>query len=155
MNVATGVACPWTPRSTAGWINDVSGAGPGSKDVSFNVQRNDGAARSGSVEVGGSAITISQSAPPAPTPTCSYGVDRTSVDVPRGGGKFVVQVKTSAGCGWVVAQPREQTWVSFDPAKGSGPGQVVVVVGDNATRKPRTAKIEVAGHGIAITQPAD
>jgi hypothetical protein len=155
VNVTTGVACPWKPSATVGWINELSGAGPGSKEVSFAVQRNDGAARSGRVEVGANGITISQSAAPAPVPTCSYGVDRTSVDVPRPGGKFVVQVRTSSGCGWVVTQPKEQTWVSFDPAKASGPGQVVVVVGENATRRPRTAKVEIAGHAIAITQPAD
>jgi hypothetical protein len=156
VNVRTGVACPWKPGATVGWINQLSGAGPGSKDVTFTVQRNDGAARTGRVEIGSTAVSVSQDAPPAQAPTCSFTVGPTTANVPRAGGTIVVQVRTSSGCGWVVAQPREQSsWVSFDPMKGGGPGEVRVVVAENATRKPRTAKIEIAGQGVSLPQSAD
>jgi hypothetical protein len=156
VSVRTGVACPWKPSATVGWINQLSGAGPGSKDVTFTVQRNDGAARTGSVEVGTTAVSVSQGPPPPQAPACSFTVGPTSVDVRRAGGTFFFQVRTSSGCGWGVEQPREQSsWVSVDPMKASGAGEVRVVVADNATRKPRTAKIAIAGQGVSLAQAAD
>src|SRR5262249_49368328 len=54
--------CSWQASSTAGWITITSGnSGTGSGSIAITIQANTGAARTGSVLVGGQALGVSQS----------------------------------------------------------------------------------------------
>ena len=61
IEVGTVGGCTWTPVSGASWIS-VSGGGSGNGTVTYTVQANAGAARTGTITVGGQAFTITQAA---------------------------------------------------------------------------------------------
>ncbi|MDQ5986307.1 MAG: Virginiamycin B lyase [Syntrophus sp. SKADARSKE-3] len=55
--------CNWTATASASWITITAGAsGTGNSTVSFSVTENTGAARTGSITIGGQTFTIAQSA---------------------------------------------------------------------------------------------
>src|SRR6185503_6754601 len=81
VTVSAGATCPWTATSGATWITINAGAtGTGNGTVVFSVAPNTGAARTGTLTIGGRAFTVSQAGtssppPPAPPPAaCSYSI---------------------------------------------------------------------------------
>ncbi|HVT03054.1 MAG TPA: glycoside hydrolase family 44 protein [Thermoanaerobaculia bacterium] len=73
INVVAGQGCTWTATSNASWIV-ASTAGSGNGTVGYTVAMNLGAARSGSISVGGLTFTANQTAAvAAPTATVSGG----------------------------------------------------------------------------------
>jgi len=153
--VTAGAACPWTPSTTQPWIRDLSGAGPGSRQISFKVDRHDGSEeRKGEIKIGPESIKLTQAgAPPSQAP-CTYAVDTTDTRaVGWEAGKFAVGIKTAAGCAWDTKKSHD--WITVDPARGAGPGTVGVSFPANPTREPRPATLIVAGREIRITQAAN
>ena len=67
--VSTGAGCPWTASSNANWLQITgasTGSGPGR--FGYSVKANSGPARSGIIQVGPQAFTVTQQAAPLPTP---------------------------------------------------------------------------------------
>lgn len=62
--VNTGSECDWTPQAGAGWINVVSGNGPGSGTVSYQVAANSGAFRQANISVANKNHSVRQDAMP-------------------------------------------------------------------------------------------
>jgi hypothetical protein len=62
--------CPWTARSLASWI-DLRSAdeGRGNGEIDVRIGRNTGGRRSGTVEVAGKSVVVSQREAPAPVPS--------------------------------------------------------------------------------------
>jgi hypothetical protein len=83
--VTAGSTCSWTATSNASFLTITAGAtGTGNGTVTYAVAANTGAARTGTITVAGTVLTISQSAPSAPTgtlaaPTASAPVGGRSV----------------------------------------------------------------------------
>jgi hypothetical protein len=69
VTVATGVGCPWTATSAAGWITIISGAnGTGSGTMNYAVAANAGSTpRTGTISIAGQTFSVTQ-AGTAPTP---------------------------------------------------------------------------------------
>ena len=63
ISVAAGAGCTWNATVTSGaeWISITSGSGLGDGSVQFSVSPNSGAARSGTIVVGGQAFAVTQS----------------------------------------------------------------------------------------------
>jgi alpha-D-ribose 1-methylphosphonate 5-triphosphate synthase subunit PhnG len=68
LTVTTGTGCVWTATTGESWIHITAGSGPGSGTVSYAVDLNTGAARTGTITAGGQAYAVSQAA--GVTSTC-------------------------------------------------------------------------------------
>ena len=64
-NVSAGAGCAWSAVSNAPWITITDGSsGTGNGVVVFNAALNSGAARSGTITIGGQTLTVTQRAAP-------------------------------------------------------------------------------------------
>jgi hypothetical protein len=64
-NVSAGAGCAWSAESNAPWITITAGSsGTGNGVVVFNAALNPGAARSGTITIGGQTLTVTQQAAP-------------------------------------------------------------------------------------------
>jgi hypothetical protein len=143
VNVTTGNSCSWTATPDQLWIHTASG-GTGSGTVTYTVDANPGAARSGSIIVAGQTFAISQSAA-----ACGYTLGATSsgtLAASAGGG--AVSITAGAGCAWT-ATPN-QTWIHTTSA-GSGNGTVTFTVDANGGTN-RSGTITVAGQTFTVVQ---
>jgi hypothetical protein len=85
-DVATLTGCAWNAVSTANWITITSGqSGSANGTVGLTIAANTGAARTGQVNAGGQAFTVTQAAamteppPPPPPPTPSVHLEGTAL----------------------------------------------------------------------------
>jgi trimeric autotransporter adhesin len=111
VNVTTSTGCGWTATSNANFIGITSGAsGTGNGTVSYNVAANTGAARSGTLTIGGKTFTVNQSAPN----TTPSGPSVSTTNLPAGtiGAAYSTTLMASGG-----QQP--YTW-SFNGTLPSG-----------------------------------
>jgi len=61
VNVTAGTNCDYAARSNSSWITVTGGnPGSGSGTISFSVQPNGGAARTGTINIGGTVLTVNQ-----------------------------------------------------------------------------------------------
>src|SRR5262249_1672892 len=89
-NVTTGAGGRWGAAPADGRIPITGGApGIGNGTVSFTVQANNGASRTGTISVRGQVFTITQ---------CGFDVSPTSASFGSGGGTGSVTVSSAAGC---------------------------------------------------------
>jgi hypothetical protein len=149
VTVSSGAGCAWMATSNAPWIAVTSGAsGTGSGPVSIAVDMNPGAARSGTVTIGGQTLTVTQQAAP-----CTYAIDPASQTMSAAGGTGSVAVTAAAGCGWN-AVSSDPSWLTIaSGASGAGSGPVSFTVAPN-TGLERSATLTIAGHIFILTQAA-
>ena len=171
-SVAVSVAgtCQWTATSNASWITVTSGAtGTASGAVTFSVASNTGAARTGTLTIGGRALTVSQAGsgsptpppptpppptPPAPNPpaSCSYAVNPRNDSAPAPGGSGTVDVSTTSACAWTASS--NASWITITSGgNGTGDGRVGYLVQSNVGAS-RTGTLTVAGQTVTVTQAA-
>jgi hypothetical protein len=147
VNVTTGSTCAWTATSNAAWITVTAGAsGTGNGTVSYLVSPNPGAARSGTITIGGQTFTVNQAAL-----VCSFTVAPANFDIPRTGGGGTVAVTTAAGCSWTATTT--DAWITITAgASGTGSGSVTFSVAANTTGRDRKGNLTVAGKNVDINQ---
>jgi hypothetical protein len=149
---ASAATCAWTATANVGWLTLSSGAsGTGNGTVAFTVAVNTGAARSGTLTIGGQTFTVSQNAPPPP---CSFGIAPTSQNVSRSGGSGSIAVTASApSCAWTATAGAP--WLTITSgASGTGNG----TVGFSATANPggsRSGTLTIGGQAFTVTQAGD
>lgn len=127
VNVNSG--CPYTATTSTPWITILNGSGTGSGSFTFSVATNTGAARSGTITVGGRTVTVNQAA------ACTYSLGTTTLTPGRGGLLTSIEVTTQSGC------PRTGTttsdWVTtWTPGNdtGSGPTEISVILNEGPAR---------------------
>ncbi|MBO0722686.1 MAG: fibronectin type III domain-containing protein, partial [Blastocatellia bacterium] len=148
--LTTGVGCPWTASSNAGWlsVSPTSGSGPAS--FSYSVQANSGGQRTGAITVGGQTLTITQAPNQA---SCTYSLNPSSQSFGTGGGSGSFNLTTGAGCHWDAATA--DGWITitggatgtFNGTNGTVSFTVQVNNGG-----PRTGTITVSGHNFTVAQ---
>lgn len=145
----TAASCSWTATSNASWIQITSGgSGTGNGVVNYTVQPNSGAARSGTMTIGGQTFTVNQGAGCAGT----YSINPTSTQIAASGGTGSVSVTTNAGCAWTAIS--NAGWIQITSgAAGNGSGAVDYSVQANAG-SARSGTIAVAGQTFTVNQPA-
>jgi hypothetical protein len=148
-NVSAGVGCAWTATSNATWITVTGGSsGTGNGVVVFNAAENQGAARSGTITIGGQTLTVTQQAAP-----CTVSISRTSQTIAAAGGTGSVGVTAGASCGWTASAGA--AWITISSgASGTGNGTVTFVAAPNATGADRSGIISIAGQSFTLTQTA-
>jgi hypothetical protein len=151
VTVTTTTGCTWTATRNVPWLTVTSGAsGNGTGTVGYSVEANTGGARSGTLTIAGRTFTVTQA---APTPSCTYSIDPTAVNVAAGAGAGPsVTVTTTAGCTWTAT--RNVPWLTVTAgANGSGTGTVGYNVDAN-TAGARTGTLTIAGRTFTVTQAA-
>lgn len=150
LSVRVGSACRWTV-TTPPWITPSPREGTDSRVVALSVAAHEGPARSGTVQVGGQSINVSQPS------GCKYSVSASSLGFSCVGGVEELSVTTTApGCAWSAAT--HDSWISISPGSGSGTGTVAVraasfTCGSIAMPDPfRRGKITVAGFPVSVVQ---
>jgi hypothetical protein len=134
------------------WVTiNTSASGTGNATIAFSVAANAGAARTGTLDVGGQTFTVNQAG--APQPACSVAIDRNSQSVAVGGTTGVsVAVSAGAGCGW--AATSNAAWITITAgATGSGNGKVTFNVAAN-TGSARTGTLTIGGNAFTVNQAA-
>ncbi len=162
--LSTQAGCRWSASSNASWITVTSGAsGTGNGSVGFGVAANTGAARTGTLTIGGRAFTVSQAAPaapppqpppppPTPPPSCNYSVSPDEVKFKEGGGTGTVNVSTGSTCAWTAKS--NDSWITITAgASGTGNGSVRFSVAVNSGKK-REGSLTVAGGNVNVVQDA-
>ena len=160
--VTTDDGCPWTASTSAPWIAISAGSsGTGSGTIVYTLGYNFDAARQAIIEVRWPAPTAGQNVRVAQA-GCTYGVSKTSIDVPAAGGDFSFDVISSStdtscggplqdGCMWSAAS--SASWVtvtSWMPRWGDD--RVSFSVAANGTGSMRTATITVRDKVVTIRQ---
>jgi hypothetical protein len=140
--------CAWTVSSDVTWIaNPSPEAGQGAADVSFNVAPNaESVPRQGTLAVNDSRLRISQ----APAP-CRFEVSPRTLTLGRAGAAAPLAVTAGVGCAWT-ATP-DATWLTVNPASGTGPATVTVVAPANPGLV-RISSVTVAGIVVVTSQEA-
>ena len=140
--------CTWSASSTARWIVvSAPTSGDGSGAVRFEVMPNDGAERSGAINIGGEALAISQS---RGAPDCAVSIDPSAAAMPAAGGTATFNVISAAGCEWTAES--SVSWITIvDGARGSGRATVRFRVTSNAGGS-RTGRIEVGATAFTVNQ---
>jgi hypothetical protein len=146
--------CAWETSSGAPWISVTAGAtGTGPGTVTIRAASNTGIARTGSVDVGGQMLTVSQAAAPIAPPTipsCNFSIQPTTVSMPIAGGTGTAAVTATAGCAWDATSV--SPWVTITSgASGQGRGNVTFSVAPN-TGSARIAELSIAGKVLSISQ---
>ncbi len=152
VTLTTAAACTWTVSTEAPWIGITSSReGAGSTTVTYNVGRNNGPERSGTLAIANQTFTVTQGA--APLPGCTYSVAPTSQSVPAAGGAATpIGVTTSSECTW--AATSSTTWITITSgASGTGGGSVNFTVAANSG-PARVGSLTIAGQSVSVTQAA-
>jgi len=148
--VAAEPGCPWSAASNMPWISiQAPGSGMGAGSVSFTVALNHGAARSGTISVGGKIFTVTQEAGLAPG--CTGALASNSLSAPQTGVKGTVNLTIGDSCAWVGSS--NQPWAQIFPISWTGPRAVEYTVFPNFSTKTRTAILNAALQPFVITQP--
>jgi hypothetical protein len=149
---ASASTCAWTAASGAPWLIVTGGAsGLGNGVVTFNVDANPAAARTGNITIAGQTFTVSQAAPPPP---CTFSIAPGSESVPAAGGNGSVMVNASAPtCAWTATSNNADWLVVTSGATGTGSGPVLYSASPNMVDSDRTGTIAIAGQTFTVTQP--
>jgi hypothetical protein len=121
----------------------------GNGTVTFNYAANQGAARVGTITIGGQAFNVSQA---AGTGTgCTYTVSPTTLVIPPAGGTSTVNLTTGAGCNYTATS--SMPWLTITSgSSGSGSGAITVVAPANNGTGPLTATLTIGGQTVQVTQ---
>ncbi len=147
-NLTTTSACDWQAVRSDSWITVTGGAsGTGNGTVSFSVAANSGAARTGTITVGGRLFTITQAS------SCTYQLSHFSAGYPAGGTNFDgLSLTAGSGCPWMATS--NANWITITSgSSGSGNGSVTWSVAAN-TGPARQGTLTVAGITFTINQAA-
>ncbi len=143
--------CVWTAQSNANWITVTSGnSGTGNGTIGYSVAvNNSGSPRTGSITIGGSDFTVTQSAPNLAT----FALAPTSSFFTNTGGTGTANVATGSGNAWTAQS--NAAWITINSgSSGSGPGAVNYTVAANSTGSPRTGIVTIATIPFVVTQGA-
>ena len=149
VSVTAPAGCPRPATSNDSWITVASGAtGTGNGTVTLNVAANTGAARTGTVTIGGQTFTVTQA---AGTPSCSYSINPTSQTVGSDSGTgSAIAVTTGAGCPWTAAS--NVGWLQIaSGSSGNGNGTVAFTF-SSFNGSSRTGTMTIAGQTFTVTQ---
>lgn len=154
VTVTAPAGCPWAASSTVSWITVAPAAGSGNATVNFTVAVNSGTGRTGTITVGGVAVTIQQtSGLSSPPPACAISLQPTSASVPAAGGTGTVAVTAAAGCAWTVSALA--SWITLTtPPSGSGNGSVGFSVAANTATTARSGTLNIGGQTFTVNQAA-
>ena len=138
--------CNWIPAVSHDWITITNGGTrTGTSSVNFDVARNSGEPRDGTISVGSQVFTIHQSAP-----SCRYQLSTTNGSFGGEGGSGTVTVTAARACAWTASA--SVSWVAIaGSTSGNGNGTVSFTVQPN-TGAARNGILTIRGQRFTVTQ---
>ncbi len=129
------------------WITITGGSsGTGNGSVVFNAAVNAGAARSGTLTIGGQTLTVTQRAAP-----CTFSIAPASQTIGAAGGSGAVSM-TTGSCAWTASR---QSGVAVDYGGSSGTGSArSCLPRRECDRRGPDRHDHVAGQSFVLTQTA-
>ena len=153
-SVAVTANSTWDVIAVAPWITVTSaGSGTGNGTVTFTAAANAGAARSGSILIGGQTYTVHQNGVATGTTAgCSYLIQSsTTQTVTTAAGTGMIQIITGQNCAWTAAS--DASWLTIQSgSSGTGNGAISYAVTENGTGVARSGSIVMAGQMVAVNQ---
>jgi hypothetical protein len=145
---ANASSCAWSLPTLPTWITgSTASSGMGTARVTLTVSANGGVARSATLNILGSTVTITQAAG-----VCTYVTSPAGQFFASAGGAGTFQVIADGGCGWKVTGT--QSWIALTGAtSGSGNATVSYQVAANSGAT-RQATLSVGGAAYTIEQSA-
>ena len=138
--------CGWAATTTAPWITITGGAsGVGNGSVTFSVTANSGSGRTGTINIGSQAHSVTQAG------SCTIAIAPSSQTVPAAGGTATsVTVTAASGCTWTAVP--SQSWLTVTSG-GSGSGNGTVGLNAAANIGPdRSATVTIASETHTVSQ---
>jgi CSLREA domain-containing protein len=143
--LTTQPGCAFTTVSSNDFIRiDYGASGTASSVVYFSVQANTGAARTGTITIGGQTFTVNQSA------DCSFTVNVNPQSFTSSGGVGIVTVTTQEGCAWSVSSP--DSWISIATGAGGAGSEMFDFTIARNSGVDRTGTLIIAGQTFTIAQ---
>ena len=100
----------------------------------------------------GEALNLTLAVDPNSTGPCTISLSSNGpISAASAGATGTVNVTAPATCGWTATSP--ETWLTFNPASGTGNGSVTYTVAANYGPARQTT-IGIAGHPFTVTQGA-
>jgi uncharacterized protein (TIGR03437 family) len=148
LNVAAAASCAWTAVSNADWITLTGNtSGAGNSTVAYAIAANTGAARIGTLSIGGATFTVTQAAA-----TCAYTFSPASQHFEASGANASVDVTTAGYCAWTATS--NAGWLTITSGSGGlGNGPISYNVAPN-TGPARSAALTISGQAFNVTQAA-
>jgi hypothetical protein len=144
-SIAIATSCAWTARTDVNWADVAPGSGNGNGTPTLTVNENGTFfGRSFVVTINGQNFTVSQA-----QTTCSFSLDRNTLDVSADGETQMIQVTTSEGCGWTASA--SESWIRVVTTSGTGTSRVYFEIAPN-TGDVRHAYVTIAGLRVDVTQ---
>jgi regulation of enolase protein 1 (concanavalin A-like superfamily) len=141
--------CTWSANALDNWLTVTSGAsGAGNGTVSVSVAANSGPARTGTLDVGGQTVTVSQAAM-----ACTYTLTPPNVSMSASAGTVAVTVNAAAAfCGWTAVS--NAPWIAVsEGSTGTGNGTLALSVDANSAAA-RTGTVTIADQTFTVSQAA-
>jgi hypothetical protein len=150
VQVQTIDGCSWAAESNAGWVRVLEGStGSGSGAVWFEVARNDGPERAGTISIAENTFSVVQRGAGA---ACTYTMSPLAGSFGPAGGELTVSVAAPPGCAWTTTS--NAGWITvLNGQSGTGNGTVRFRVAAN-TGAARTATLLIAGQTFVLSQQA-
>jgi glucan-binding YG repeat protein len=151
-DVLTPSNCDWTATSLASFItitSAVSGTG-GAPPITFTVDANMGAGRTGRIQVvnGGFTRLFSVQQPSG----CPFALSQENIHFSGSVGSGQVQVTAAGACGW--SSLTKDNWITINSGAGTGNGTVNFTVAANSTGNERTGTVQIGARTLTIMQGA-
>jgi len=143
-SISANADCAWEAISDSAWLTvgePETGFGPAT--VPYSVAVNLGIQRTGSINVRGAALLVTQSA------GCAYDIDPKQQSFPTTGGDGSFDVNTTAECPWTPTTTAN--WIAIETPQTVGPGTAEFTVAANAG-PDRTGTIVVGDQVFEVEQ---
>jgi hypothetical protein len=139
--------CAWQVVTNVDWIAVTSpsgGAGLGTNVVTYVVQANGGASRTGTIQVGPVRFTVNQ-----PAGACIQTLNPMQVDLPATGGNGTVQV--TSNCTWTAVS--NDAWITITGgASANRDGTLSYSVQANPLAPSRSGTIRIGNQTFTVNQ---
>jgi hypothetical protein len=143
-SITTAAGCSWTAKSAVDWIIPSPASGSGPAQVSYSVEFNPGAVRSGSITVAGQLIAINQAS------QCTWSFAPPSHELSADGGFGSVLVFVTGPCTWTAVSNAD--WIQIVAgASGVGGGLLQFTAAPNPG-PARTGTITVGGQKYLVNE---
>jgi hypothetical protein len=149
--VAVTSTCSWNATSSASWIQVIEPAGAlGSGDgtVSYSVDPNPGAPRTGTITIGGKTFTVRQDG----TVVCTFDISPSPYPAFNGSSNSgqITVTPSASSCSWSAASS-DPSWIQINSGSGTGAGNVAFTIAANPAAQ-RTGAITIGGQTVTIVQ---
>jgi hypothetical protein len=148
--IRTNPSCTWgasVNTNDSSWIIITSGA-DGSGPVNFEVKANTGPARTGSLTIAGTTVTVNQAN------GCTYTLDptETSLDVDTSATRFFDVKTPNSQCQWT-AVSNNSDWITITSgASGTGTGRVTISIQASPNQAEREGTVTAGGKTFTVRQ---